>query len=150
MKKLIAVILSLALCCLLIPAVAEEASVTGTWYILDASRDGADIQVVDPEGITVVFNEDGTCTMAMGAMSGTAAWTVADSVITITGDEEEEKTEFKIDGDNLVFDNAGTTVRLTKTPAEKPAGPAALAPETVDAFDGTWLPKAQPMTGIPA
>ena len=148
MKKLIAVILSLALCCLLIPAVAEEASVTGTWYILDASRDGVDIQVVDPEGITVVFNEDGTCTMAMGAMSGTAAWTVADSVITITGDEEEEKTEFKIDGDNLIFDNAGTTVRLTKTPAEKPAGPAALAPETVDAFDGTWLPKAQLAYGL--
>ena len=73
---------------------------------------------------------------------------VADSVITITGDEEEEKTEFKIDGDNLVFDNAGTTVRLTKTPAEKPAGPAALAPETVDAFDGTWLPKAQLAYGL--
>ena len=149
MKKLIAVILSLALCCLMIPAVAEEASVTGTWYIKTASKDGADIQVTDPEGITIVFNEDGTSTVSMGGLSGSGTWTVADSVITITGTgEEADRLEFTIDGDELVMDNAGTLVRLSRTPGEKPEGPSAVAAKSVDAFDGTWIPFAQLAYGL--
>ena len=69
MKKLIAVILSLALCCLLIPAVAEETPVAGTWYIVSANAQDQDFQVVDPEGITVTINDDGTF-----SITGTNLW----------------------------------------------------------------------------
>ena len=125
MKKMIAVILSLALCCLLIPAVAEDGSLTGTWYIKSANKDGVDIQVVDPEGITVTVNEDGTFSMSAGSASVSGTWIAADSVITMTAGEDNA-TEFTIDGDELVWDMDGTVVYLSRTPAEKTEGPAAV------------------------
>lgn len=147
MKKLIAVILSLALCCLLIPAVAEDGSLAGTWYIKSANKDGTDIQVVDPEAITVTVNEDGTFLMSAGGASVSGTWVAADSVITMTAGEDNA-TEFTIDGDELIWDMNGTLVSLSKTPGKKSEGPAAVTAESADAFDGTWIPKAQLMYGL--
>ena len=147
MKKLIAVILSLALCCLLIPAVAEEASVAGTWYIKAASKAGVDIQVVDPEGFTVTINEDGTFSLVVGGITRKGTWTREDSVLTMTL-AEDNFTEFTVDGEELVFEFAGTTARMSRTPGEKPESPAAVAAESADAFEGTWAPFAQLTYGL--
>lgn len=148
MKKLLAVILSLALCCLLLPAVAEEASLAGTWHILSASAEGTEIQVVDPEAISVTVNEDGTFELTAMGTTQSGNWTVEDSVITMAVDEENV-TAFTIDGDELAFDMGnGTIARLTREAVEPAAFPAAVAAESADAFDGLWLPYGQMMYGL--
>lgn len=148
MKQLIAVILSLALFCLLIPAVAEEASPAGTWYLKAASKDGADIQVVDPEGIVVKVNEDGTFAIIVGGVTRNGTWTREDSSVFTMALAEDDKTEFTLDGEELVFELTGTIVRMSRTPGEKPEGPAAVAAESADAFEGTWIPFAQLEYGL--
>lgn len=148
MKKLIAVILSLALFCLLIPAVAEEASPAGTWYLKAASKDGADIQVVDPEGIVVKVNEDGTFAIIVGGVTRNGTWTREDASVFTMALAEDDKTEFTLDGEELVFELTGSIVRMSRTPGEKPEGPAAVAAESADAFEGTWVPFAQLEYGL--
>lgn len=154
MKKLISVILALALCCMLIPAVAEDVSLTGTWYISHAESNGTPLQIVDPEAITVTFAENNECTMAVPSfnLTQTGSWALDGDKVVITmpseEDGEESSTDFQIVGEELIYDLNGNSVYLSRTPAEPMALPAVVPAESVDAFSGTWLPKAQMSTGL--
>ncbi len=142
MKKLISVLLSLALCCLLIPAVAETATLAGTWYISGAQSDGMEIQVVDPSAITVTINDDGTFAMSVPSMGVTqeGTWELGDGAINLLAGEET--SAFQIDGDELLYDVGTAVIHLSRTPAEPVALPAVIGVESVEAFNGTWAPAA--------
>ena len=90
MKKLISVFLALTLCCALIPAVAEEASLAGTWYISRAQADGMDIRVIDPEAMVLTVSEDGTFTLTVSSfgVTQTGTWKVEDAALKLIIDEE--------------------------------------------------------------
>ena len=60
MKKVISVLLALALSLMMLPAFAEGADYTGTWYIQRGVSGEETLDVVDPEGITLELREDGT------------------------------------------------------------------------------------------
>lgn len=149
MKKLISVFLALALCCAMLPAFAEEGAPVGTWYISGAEADGIAVQVVDPNALTVTVNEDGTFTLAASGLGveQKGSWSVADGKITLKIDEENS-TEFRIDGDRLVYNMGATIVYLSRTPAEPAAIAEAVPAESAEAFDGTWTPCAQLMMGL--
>ena len=148
MKKLVSLILCLALCCLLIPAVAEDASPVGTWYMTRAEKDGIEIKVTDNEGITLVVNEDKTFTMTVKGLGDPASgtWTFADGKLTMTVDGES--TEFTLNNGELLYDMEGTSVYLSQTPAEPFALSPAAPAESVDAFDGDWTPYAEVAYGM--
>ena len=148
MKKLISVILSLVLCSLLIPAVAENASLAGVWYVTRAEVSGAEVQVVDPDAIKLTVSEDGTFTMATGnygqIQSGT--WALEGSVLSLT--VGEETIAFGISGDELVMDMNGAVVYLSRTLSESVALPIIFLADSLEAFDGTWIPAAQISSGL--
>ena len=113
MKKMISTILALALCCLLVTAVADEASPVGTWYIGRAMSDSIEIQVVDPEAIVLTVNEDNTFTLETAGMSASGTWTFEDSAITLTpeGTENQEPAVFKLQDGELLYE-IGTILDL--------------------------------------
>ena len=57
MKKVISVLLALALSLMMIPAFAEGADYTGTWYIQRGVSGEETLDVVDPEGITLELRD---------------------------------------------------------------------------------------------
>ena len=148
MKKLISLFLALTLCCMLIPAVSEDVSVDGTWYIAGAKSEGAEFQVVDPEAITLTINKDGTFLLntSSSGMSQEGTWTVADSVLSLTA--EDQTTEVQINGNMLEIETGNTMVQLSQTPAEPYQLPVPVVSETADAFNGTWIPCAQISSGL--
>ena len=148
MKKLISLFLALILCCALVPAGAEDVSVTGTWYMAEAKAEGVEIQVIDPEAITLTINEDGTflLTAATYGASQEGTWTVADSVLSLKA--QDQTTDLQISGDSLDINMGTTVVSLSRTPAEAVSFPAPVAAESADAFNGIWIPCAQVTSGM--
>ena len=146
MKKIISLLLALALCCMMIPAMAENASLVGTWYIAHAEQNGSELKVVDSSAMTLEIREDGTFTMsAMG--SGTdGTWTATDSAITLTANEEP--IEFKIKGEEIIYDTGTAVVYLSQTPAAAADLPIAVGAASIDEFNGTWVPTGLVMTGL--
>ena len=148
MKKLISLFLCLTLCCLLIPAVAEDASPVGTWYMTRAEKDDLEIKVTDNEGITLVMNEDNTFTMTIkgigSASSGT--WSFADGKLTVTVDGES--TELALNDGELLYEMEGASIYLSQTPAEPFALSPAAPAESADAFNGDWTPYAEVAYGM--
>ena len=149
MKKLISVFLALALCCALIPAVAEEASLAGTWYISRAQADGMDIRVIDPEAMVLTVSEDGTFTLTVSSfgVTQTGTWKVEDAALKLIIDEENTSS-FLISGDELVYEMGTNTVYLARTPAEAVQLPGTLPAESAEQFNGTWAPHAQMTMGL--
>ena len=148
MKKMISMVLALALCLMLVPAVAEEASVVGTWYLSRAESSQAAIDVVDPEGIVFVFAEDGTCDVNIKAYGATqeGTWKQEGSSVTITIQDQAQTLELK-DGD-LVYSMGGSTAYLSRTPGEAVAIPALIQAESAEAFNGRYIAVAQLSTGL--
>ena len=148
MKKLISLFLALILCCALIPAGAEDVSLTGTWYMAGATAEGTEIQVVDPEAITLTINEDGTflLTASSYGASQEGTWTVADSVLSLKA--QDQTTDLQISGDSLEINMGTTVVSLSRTPAEAAPFPAPVVAESADAFNGIWIPCAQVTSGM--
>ena len=149
MKKFVSMLLALALCCMLVPGVAENASPTGTWYISGAQSEDADIRVIDPKAIVLTVNGDGTFSLNVreyGAeQKGT--WSVAESVLTLAVDQGDP-SYFRIDGDELVYEMGATSVRLSRTPGEPEPLAAQVPAESAAAFNGTWVPHAQMVMGL--
>ncbi len=148
MKKILAMMLALVLCCALIPVTAESADLIGTWYISHAQAGDAEIQVVDPEAIVLTVNEDGSFSMASGSFGSVQAgtWAVADDAISLTANEST--TEFRISGDELVYEMGTTSVYLSRTPAAPVPLPVPVIANSADDFAGTWVPCAQIMMGL--
>lgn len=153
MKKVFSLILALAICIMLINAVADETSPVGTWYIGSAQSDGTEIRIVDPEAITLTVNEDHTFALTAMGNSTPGTWTFADSAITLTPDPQEgaeaqEPIVFTLEGDDLLYDIGTAVVHLSRTPAEPAALSPAMEAVSADAFDGTWMPVGQITYGL--
>ena len=148
MKRIIAFFLILSLCAALIPAVAEDSSLVGTWYVTAAKIDNMEVQVIDPEVITLTLNEDGTFVRAIASLglSDAGTWSSTESVLSLTSDNQT--TEVRIVGDTLDYVVDTDTYTLSRTPAEPVSLPAAVAAESMDAFNGTWTPYAAITSGL--
>ena len=148
MKKMISMVLALALCLMLVPAVAEEASVVGTWYLSRAESSQAAIDVVDPEGIVFIFAEDGTCALNIKAYGATqeGTWKQEGSSVTITIQDQPQTFELK-DGE-LVYAMGNETAYLSRTPGEAVAIPAAIQAESAEAFNGQYTVVGQLTMGL--
>ena len=154
MKKAIALVLCLALVYALAPAVMAEADLTGTWYIGSATTNGEPIQVVDPEVITITLNEDKTYHMTVKMMSlltQEGTWEATDTEVTLNppeGDESAAAVTYAIVDGEMEYMQGNTLLRLSRTPAEAYQLPEIVKAESVDAFNGTWVPKAQLTFGL--
>ena len=144
MKKLISVLLVLALCCLMIPALAEE-DVTGEWYGPYFSM-----------AFTLTLNEDGTFTLdalPAGQRAGEGTWTrdgdrmtlvvpdidaPADGVVADGVPAESMMAEGTLADGTLTLSLDGQTVAFTREPVEV-FTPAEVNPEAaVEDFNGLW------------
>lgn len=151
MRKILSVMLTLALCCMLIPAVAEDASLAGTWYLVKGANGDQELQVVDPEAISVVLHEDGTALLSMAAygVSKECTWSAADSVLTLdSGVEGEDPMTLAIEDGQLAFSLGASKAYLSRTAAEPFVLPEAVTAESAEAFNGTWIPFAQMAMGL--
>ena len=144
MKKLIALLMVLALCCLMIPAMAEE-DVTGEWYGPYFSM-----------AFTLTLNEDGTFTLDVlpaGQRAGEGTWTrdgdrmtlvvpdidaPADGVVADGVPAESMMAEGTLADGTLTLSLNGQTVAFTREPVEV-FTPAEVNPEAAaEDFNGLW------------
>lgn len=127
MKKVAALILTLAMV-LCSVAVAETAvAVTGTWY---ASMYGMVVQLD--------VNEDGTCVMDIaGFGANTGVWEVeADKLYIDRGTESE--TVLTIEGETMTASSETETLIFTREPVAVFEAPATVAAADIADFNGTW------------
>lgn len=141
MKKLISLILSLCLVCMLIPAMAD-ADVTGVWYMHTMKQGDVEMEAsAIGMNVTLTLNADGTGTMAMMGQGSDATWTLDGDKITVTVADSPA-----VEG---TFD--GTTITLTQETESGVASMAftreevkavELAPvkttATAEEFEGEW------------
>ena len=146
MKKIISVFLILALCLSLASALAEDSSLPGVWYISTAESNGASLSIVDPEAITLDITDDSNFTMTAMGIGKAGTYTVKDSVLALTADDQT--VEMQISGDELIYDAGNAILHLSKTPAESLALPVVFFAASAEDFDGTWVPFAQVSTGL--
>ena len=148
MKKLISVIVTLALCCMLAPAGAEEGTLAGTWYLTGADMGSAEIRLYDPEAFVLTLSGDNTYTMKADSygLTSSGAWTATDSVLTL--EIWGQTLGLRISGDVLELVSGTNTVYLSRTPAEPVKLPAVVPAETTDAFNGSWVPCAVITAGL--
>ena len=72
MKKLISLILTVCMACMLIPAMAESASAAGVWYLQEMTNNGVTMAAGDTGIVwTLTLGEDGTAVSAMTMMGET-------------------------------------------------------------------------------
>jgi hypothetical protein len=143
MKKLIILILSLLLACVMTCALAEEAALTGTWYLVEAH---AGETVMNPAAmsmnLTITLNEDGTVQTTTGqgdtTMEKTGVWVLTDDGISVTVEDETE--EFAYADGYLTADLGGVMGYFSQEEpvAEEVTLPAAIAAESEEQFLGTW------------
>ena len=150
MKKLISIILALALCCMLLPAGAEEESLVGVWYICHATVNGEPVTVVDPEAVTVTLLEDGTGILSAAAFGAEkdCTWKFEDSKLILSAEGQADIEIPLVDGE-LKLSEETAEFFLSRTP-EEPAEPfpGALTAESAADFDGTWVPSKVIAAGL--
>ena len=144
MKKLISLVLILCMACMLIPAVAEEESVLGTWYLKEAVMEGLTLQASDlGMSITMEFGEDGTLVVTTSYGGDpeveTDTWVQDGSVITITSNGQD--MPLTLANGVLSMDMGEGLMNFTREAAatEESAPAAAVAAEGEEAFFGTWV-----------
>ncbi len=148
MKKLFAVVLALALCCLLLPSLAEGTDLTGTWYLNRTQIEGKNVSLVENDFIMLEITADNTFTMSSSMFAETKTGTakVENGVLTLTAGEET--LSFVIEGDELKYDIGTQVLYLSRTPGETMPLPVFAPAEKVEDFNGTWLPVAQVAYGF--
>jgi len=150
MKKLISLVLALALCCMMIPAMAESDSLAGVWYIGHGTINGEPVVVFDPEAVTITLLEDGTgilAAMAVGQQID-CKWTYADGKLTLSAEGQNDIECQVVDGEIALVQDA-MEFYMTRTPDDTPVDlPGSLVAESADAFDGTWVPSKVVMWGL--
>lgn len=139
MKKLSALLLALALAATLcFGAMAEEVSYVGAWTLTDI-RMGE--QSMDPAmmgmDMSIVLNEDGTCTLTTMGMTETGTWVPTEGGISLTDASGVTDTIAYRDG-ALVLTAEG--IEMVLTPGA-PEGEYAeiLAGLTIENFAGNWV-----------
>ena len=150
MKKLISILLALALCCMMIPAMAESDSMAGVWYIGRATINGEPVVVYDPEAVTVTLVEDGTGVLTVLSLNQQieCTWAYADSVLTLSAEGQEDLKLPVVDGE-IELAQDPMVLYLTRTPDDTPVDiPGTLTAESADAFNGTYVPSKMIMMGL--
>lgn len=127
MKKLISVLLVLALCCALVPAMAEE-DVTGEWY---ASYYGM--------VVTLKLNADGTASMEVVGMeeASETTWAMEGETVTVTV-EGNPMTGAVADGVMNLKGEDGTELAFTREPIEAFVPAEVNAEAAAEDFNGEW------------
>ncbi len=150
MKKILSLLLMLSLCALAVPAAAETADLTGTWYISTAHEGETEVQVVDSDAIVLTVNEDGTFVLAANAVGAeaTGTWALDGDQLVLTNTDDGQTTEFTVTDDGLTFQMNTSTLVMSRTPQEPVALPAAVPADDAAAFNGTWVPHAQVVMGL--
>ena len=134
MKKLIALLLALAMFCVLVPAMADE-GLTGEWY---GTMYGA--------AVTMTFNDDGTYTMAVAGQSQGGTYELRDGIVYMDGVDDPAQG-FVFDGTSLVNEQYGVTfTRENNVQDIVIADPNPEAP--VEAFSGEWVCRYLSMSGV--
>lgn len=127
MKKLVSIIIALALILTLSFCMAEAQDLTGEWY---ASVFGA--------AVTLVVNEDGTCSMLLpGEEPSEGTWVVeGDQFIVNKGLEDE--TVVTIGEGILTMGDEDFSMEFTREPIAAIEVAAVVAAENINDFDGTY------------
>ena len=141
MKKLISLILALALCCMLVSAVADE-EITGAWYAKtikagDQEYDAAAMGL----NMTITLNEDGTA--SSGESTGT--WTLEGDQITVT--IEGSPATGTVTADTLTLEADGQTLIFTREAPEGITLADAVAAESIEEFYGEYTLAYMDMDG---
>ena len=106
MKKWIALLLALCLCCALLPASAEKTAgeIAGTWKMTKYTV--GEKMVDDPEAAgskkNIVFNEDGTAQVTINKNVYAATWTLEGDIIHLLY-EDGDKGDFTVEPEQLVY-----------------------------------------------
>ena len=142
MKKLVSLLLALALACMMLPTLADGIDLTGEWYLTEVQM-GEDKLPPSALGVemTITLNADGTALIVTSygeeAEEEVDTWTLADGVITFTA-EEGEAQEFLLEGDLLKYDIGGAYMIFSREAPEAAALPQVIAAESEEAFLGEW------------
>lgn len=146
MKKLLAMLLALAMmlgCTALAETVVDY---TGTWVLTGAEAEGI---LMGPSmlsmlglDMTLVVAEDGTVIMTTTGMAETGTWALTENGIAIS--DETDTLEFVYQDESLVTEQQGAVMMLTREGAapaviEETTESAVLANVDPLAFEGAWL-----------
>ncbi len=126
MKKLISLLLALALCAMMIPAMAEE-DLTGEWF---ASFAGV--------AMTMTLNEDGTAAMTAPGQEGeaTGTWTLEGDQITITINDSPATGTVTEEG--ILLAEGGMELTFTREPVAMLIMADVKADAAEEEFYGEW------------
>ncbi len=153
MKKIAALILALMMACAMLPAMAEAATVAGTWYLTGLTIEGTTMQPsMFGLDMTLVLNEDNTAvfTVTQGAgeepVSKDGSWELAEGSVVVTAGEDTLSLDIAEDTLTTDFPGLGLLVFSQAAP-EAFQLPSPVVAETEDAFLGTWTVNAMNMAG---
>ncbi len=143
MKKILSLILALALMlsCLAAAAAAEGTDYSGDWY-LNEIKIGEVTDHPSCVGLSVAMklNADGTGVISTSQNGETVdshlTWTAAETGVET--DEEGYKTTYTFENGNLWVDIGEFIMIFGRELAEPVKEPAAVAAESLDAFQGAW------------
>ena len=102
-RRIVAIVLVLSLLFVLTACSSKKDKLIGTWKM--------------SAGMSLTFNEDGTCALSAGSESQSGKYTVDGDNLSITweGEPEVEKMTIKsVDDKELVLENGGVSITLTK------------------------------------
>ena len=139
MKKLLVVLVAMAM---LLSAFcfAEEADLTGVWYLSMVAMEEQTMNAADlGMDMTLTLNADGTAAMESVAMdvSEEGSWTADGNELGITFDGETAPASYEEGYLLLASDDEMQMVFSREEPAAF-AAPAAVAAADITDFDGTW------------
>lgn len=149
MKKLVSLILVLCLACMLIPAMAESAAVTGEWYVKTIKMGEQEMDVASlGMSITMTLNEDGTAIMVTsGQEPATANWTLDGDQLTIASEDQVTNMTGTVAEDTITLEQNGQFMVLTReAPAAIEVAPVKAA-ASADEFYGNYVLALMEMEG---
>ena len=151
MKKLISLILTVCMACMLIPAMAESASAAGVWYLQEMTNNGVTMAAGDTGIVwTLTLGEDGTAVSAMTMMGETqeqsGTWTQDGDKVTVT--IEDSPVDGTLADGKLTLAMGDQAAVFGPDAPEASTKPAAVAADSEDVFLGDWELTAVEMMGV--
>lgn len=142
MRKLISIVLILCMACMMIPAVAEENSLIGTWYLKEAVSGEMTLDVsMLGMSMSIELKEDGTAEVvtAYGEESSAkeGTWTQDGETVTVTADGEPGQLTFA-DGTLIMEQEGGKMIFTQEVPEAATPSTTLIEAESEEAFFGTW------------
>ena len=142
MKKLISIVLILCMACMMIPAVAEESSLLGTWYLKEAVSGEMTLDVsMLGMNMSIELKEDGTAVVvtAYGEESASkeGTWAQDGDAVTVTVDGQPGQLAYA-DGTLVMEQEGGKMIFTQEVPEAATPTTTLIDAESEEAFFGTW------------